>query len=132
MPLPWSDEYLLGIEAVDSQHKGIFDAVHRFYEECLTSAGEDSVEDTLNYLKAYTEEHFRAEEALMEEHNYPRLEDHKQLHKAFIGQLSELVYQLNEVGPSQELADNTAELVQDWLVEHIATRDKQYAPHITT
>lgn len=130
MPIPWSDEYLLGIEAVDKQHMGIFEIVHRFHEECLTSEGEKTVADTLAFLKTYTEDHFRAEEALMEQKNYPRLEEHKGLHHTFLDRFGELVEELNRVGPSQELADDTADMVQDWLVDHIAQEDRQYAPYV--
>ena len=130
MLIPWSEEYLLGIEVVDKQHKGIFDIVHRFYEECLVSEGEKTVEDTLAFLKSYTEDHFRAEEALMEQHNFPRLDEHKGLHVAFLERFGELVHELNSVGPSQELADDTADMVQNWLVDHIAQEDRQYAPFV--
>ncbi len=131
MPIQWSEQYLLGIDAVDKQHMGIFEIVHRFYEECLTSEGEKTVADTLAFLKTYTEDHFRAEEALMEEHKYPRLEEHKGLHAAFLDRFGELVHELNSVGPSQELADDTADMVQNWLVDHITQQDRQYAPYIT-
>ena len=130
MPIPWSEEYLLGIEAVDKQHMGIFEIVHRFYEECLSSEGEKTVADTLAFLKSYTEDHFKAEEALMEEHKYPQLEQHRGLHAAFLDRFGELVHELNSVGPSQELADDTADLVQNWLVDHIAQHDRQYAPYV--
>ncbi len=130
MPIPWSEEYLLGIEVVDKQHMEIFGIVHRFYEECLASAGEKSVADTLAFLKSYAEDHFRLEEGLMEEHNYPHLEKHKGLHVAFLERFGELVGEFNSVGPSQELADNTVDMVQDWLVDHIAQEDRQYAPYV--
>lgn len=130
MLIPWSDEYLLGIESIDKQHMGIFEIVHRFYEECLASQGEKTVAETLAFLKSYTEDHFRAEEALMEAHDYPDLERHRGLHQAFLDRFGELVEELDSVGPSQELADDTAEMVQDWLIDHIAQQDWLYAPYV--
>ena len=41
-----------------------------------------------------------------------------------------IVEELDSVGPSQELADETADMVQNWLIEHIAQEDQQYAPYV--
>ncbi len=33
-------------------------------------------------------------------------------------------------GPTQHLAEQTLEITQDWLVDHIADEDTQYATHV--
>lgn len=115
----WSDDYLLGIEEIDAQHKGFFEATHRLYEAILNCEGEKAVEGTSAFLKDYARRHFQAEEAFMDRHGFPGLEDHKRLHTAFLEGLDSLLHDLQVFGPSQHLADRALEIAQDWLLDHI-------------
>ncbi len=127
----WSDKYSLGIQDIDAQHRRFFDAARRLYDEVLNCTGEESVEDSLAFLRKYAEEHFACEEAYMEKHAYPHLEAHQQLHADFMERLGDLVEDYDIYGaPSQAMADQILELTQGWLVEHIMDEDTQYARHI--
>ena len=42
----------------------------------------------------------------------------------------ELIGEFKESGPSQHLAERTGEMVQGWLVDHIAEADRAYAKHV--
>jgi hemerythrin len=130
MLIDWSDDYLLGVDSVDKQHKQFFTLMHRFHEQCLTSEGEDVALETLAAMKKYAAEHFEAEEGLMREHEYPRLEEHLELHAEFLDKYLELMEQANDLGPSQDLAEQIVDMVQTWLVEHIAEADVRYAAHV--
>ena len=126
----WSDDFLIGIQEIDEQHQGFFDAAHRLYDRILNCEGEKSLGGTVEYLRDYARRHFQAEEAFMREHGYPRLEEHQQLHVAFIESLDEFVEDFNVFGPTQHLADRALEIAQDWLIDHIAEEDSQYATHV--
>jgi hemerythrin len=130
MPAQWSDDYLIGIDSVDEQHKQIFAMVDRFYQDCLKSAGETTVDETLKFLEDYARNHFKHEETLMREYKYPRLDEHLKLHQAFLRKYSEFMEDRGTFGPSQELADSVSEMVQNWLIDHIAQADRDYAAHI--
>jgi len=81
--IAWSDEYLIGIEEIDNQHKKFFEVTRKFYSDILECEGEDAAEETLNFLKDYAAWHFKSEEAFMQKYAYPRLEKHKKLHGEF-------------------------------------------------
>jgi hypothetical protein len=49
---------LIVIDKIDIQHKEFKAKVHRLYEDCLASEGEEVVQDTLDFLKNYATEHF--------------------------------------------------------------------------
>ena len=125
----WSDDYLIGIEEIDTQHKGFFEATHRLYDHLLNCEGEKIVEESIEFLRKYAEMHFRVEEAFMHMHGFPRLEQHKKLHTEFFEELDTLLNDLKVFGPSQHLADHALEISQDWLVHHIADEDSQYAAY---
>ncbi len=127
---PWSDEYALGIQAIDDQHKGFFEAGHRLYDAILNCEGEKMVEQSVAFLRDYASRHFQAEEGFMAKHAYPHLDQHKKLHTEFLEVLDSLVDELELFGPSQHLADRALEISQDWLINHIIEEDSRYAHYI--
>ena len=126
----WSDDYALGIEAIDTQHKGFFEAAQRLYDSILDCEGEHLAEQSVEFLRQYAKQHFQTEETFMAQHGYPYLEQHKQLHGEFLEALAQLVNDLEVFGPSQDLADRAMELSQEWLIRHIIDEDSAYAKYI--
>ena len=126
----WSDEFSLGIQAIDEQHKGFFEAGHRLYDAILNCEGEKLVEESVAFLHDYANRHFQEEEGFMEEHAYPYLAQHKKLHTEFLEVLDGLTDELELFGPSQHLADRALEITQDWLINHIIEEDTRYALYI--
>ena len=126
----WSDDYALGIQAIDEQHKGFFEASHRLYDAILNCKGEHVVEESVAFLRDYANRHFQTEEGYMAKHGYPYLEKHKKLHTEFLEVLDNLNDDLALFGPSQHLADRALEIVQEWLINHIIEEDTLYAQYI--
>ena len=127
---PWSDEYALGIQAIDDQHRGFFEAGHRLYDAILNCEGEKMVEESVAFLRDYASRHFREEEAFMARHAYPYLAQHQELHTGYFEVLDGLLDELALFGPSQHLADRALEITQDWLINHIIEEDTRYAHYI--
>jgi hemerythrin len=126
----WSDDFLIGIDEIDKQHRAFFDAAHRLYESILNCEGETAVEESVEFLKRYATTHFQTEEAFMLKHGYAQLEEHKRLHADFFDRLDLLAEDVKVFGPTQHLADQALEIAQDWLIDHIADEDSQYAKHV--
>ena len=126
----WSDDYALGIQAIDEQHKGFFEACHRLYDAILNCEGEKMVEESVAFLRDYASRHFQTEESFMAKHAYPHLEQHKKLHTEFLEVLDSLMDELELFGPSQHLADRALEISQEWLINHIIEEDSLYAHYI--
>jgi hemerythrin len=79
----WKDEYNIGIEGIDNQHRHLFEIGARIYD--LANANDaydhyDEIMDVLRELKDYTVYHFGHEENLMEKHGYEHYENHKFQH----------------------------------------------------
>ena len=126
----WTDDYALGIQAIDEQHKGFFEACHRLYDAILNCEGEKMVEESVAFLRDYASRHFQTEESFMAKHAYPHLEQHKKLHTEFLEVLDSLMDELELFGPSQHLADRALEISQEWLINHIIEEDTRYAQYI--
>lgn len=125
----WSDDYLVGIDEIDNQHKGFFEAAHRLHDDILNCEGEESVEQAVQFLRDYAQNHFRTEEKFMQEHGFPGLDKHRQLHVQFFVGLDQLIEDFQVFGPTQHLADQALEIAQDWLIDHIADEDTLYAAY---
>jgi hemerythrin-like metal-binding protein len=67
----------------------------------------------------------------MAKHNYPRLDEHKELHATFIEQLDMIndEFEIYTVG-SQDMADRVEEITTTWLLEHIIDEDTKFAKHV--
>ena len=128
--IDWSDKYSIGIPRIDEQHKMFFEGVHRLHEACVANRGEHVVLESMVLLENYVRGHFQDEVAFMREHEYPHIEEHKKLHAVFLKGFLELIGEFKESGPSQRLAERMGEMVQGWLVDHIATADQAYAKHM--
>jgi hemerythrin len=83
---------------------------------------------TLRKAVEYAQIHFTAEEKYLRQVNYPGLAAQKKEHADFI---SEVVKQLKSFEENQNDPAVLVEFLKDWLVNHIAVMDKQYAPYLT-
>ncbi len=126
----WSDEYLIGIDKIDNQHKEFFRIAHQFFMECLADEGEESIHRTLKFLEDYARKHFKAEEAFMKEIKYPCIEEHSMLHIDFLKKYSDLMVEFKELGPTERMVNKVLTVVMDWLKDHIVEADLDYAKHM--
>ncbi|MBF0587661.1 MAG: hemerythrin family protein [Magnetococcales bacterium] len=79
---------------------------------------------SLDKLQEYTVYHFREEERFLEEINYPQLEPHKELHKAFVSRFIQIRRDIHDGKPHYVL--DLFFSTFSWLFEHINTHDMQY------
>ena len=127
----WSDDYLIGIDQIDNQHKEFFRIAHQFFTECLADEGEEGIHNTLKFMANYARKHFKAEEAFMKKIEYSRLEDHAGLHKDFLKRYSDLMVEFKKFGPTEQMVNKILSTVMDWLKNHIVEADGDYAIHAT-
>jgi len=120
----WKDEYSLGVEKVDRQHRHLFELVNKLIERSDSSAGSTLVSETLTEMLNYAKEHFADEEELMREHGYPELESHKEQHTYFIGTTAEL--SINALNKQSMVLDEIVEFLKIWLTLHILKYDMKY------
>ncbi len=119
----WKDEYLLGIPAIDLQHKRIFDCISRI---ALGAADDDRLRAEAEIIKLLRllQEHFLLEESMMQKLHYPELEHHIEEHRQFHSDVHHLAQtSLMRKGgvPSEAL-----KIAHKWLAEHIMVSDKHY------
>ena len=114
--------------AIDREHQ-IQTGLLRAVSEAI-SAGSDSaaVMELVGQLAAYNKVHFSSEELLMRVYAYPDLLPHAADHAQMIAAMDAITATYQAQDPSLAVRE-IAEL-EDFLLQHIATRDKQFSQFI--
>jgi hemerythrin len=115
----WDETYAVGNDDIDEQHKKLFTLAKSVSD--MTDAKQ--VKSHIMDLFKYTREHFCAEEQMMKQIGYPKLDEHKELHEELITKLSNLSTPSFDTDQS---ISQFQKFVYDWLVDHIMNHDKEY------
>lgn len=120
------EEYKIGVELIDNQHKKLFELADKAYmllKDEFTIDKYDKIVEILQELKDYTIFHFKSEEEYMASINYKRMFTQKVEHDAFIKKLEAI--DLKNVDENQdESLMEVLNFLNDWLTEHILKNDK--------
>lgn len=128
--LEWSDEYLTGIESIDADHQVLFRLVNELHEKMDAGLDEAIVGGALDALIDYVDVHFRREERLMQDSNYPDRVAHARQHR----DLSRTVHSLKVLfddNPHELESECIMDFLCDWLNDHILETDMAYVPHVS-
>jgi hemerythrin-like metal-binding protein len=120
----WRDEFSVGVEEMDTQHKKLLAMINRLIEEQHTLTDPKTIADLLTAMTDYAREHFRAEEYLMAEYDFDRKNLQEKQHKEFIDKTVSFLSATN-IGPNI-LSNALLDYLGSWLVGHILTEDMQY------
>lgn len=120
-----------GNDAIDTQHRELIARVNKLTEDCAVGKEKNVAVQTLDFLMDYTEFHFRDEEKLQQEKDYPLLAAHRDQHGKFVKAVEELREMLEEEeGPTEAFVEAVKRNIVDWLLNHILVWDKQLALYI--
>ncbi|MDH5613304.1 MAG: bacteriohemerythrin [Gammaproteobacteria bacterium] len=123
--LPWKDEYSVGIESIDQQHKKLINLINQLQTAVKYSTGEEFEREALDELVNYTKTHFTYEEGIMEQNGYPGFESHKSQHVRMIKKVEEVLAEY-ENEPDSAMS-NAVNYLKEWLINHINGTDKEYS-----
>lgn len=124
----WDDAYLIGLEAIDNDHKKLVNMMNELYLSVRSGEGGSAhLGKLLTELAEYTQSHFQREESWMLKSNYPGYDLHKKQHDGFIEKVGGFQKDFQETGFT--LSTDVLVFLRNWLVNHIRGMDKQFAAH---
>ena len=124
--MPWGDDFVLGIQQIDEQHRWLVDSINTLHDEVVKPSPDVVVVGkVLEGLVDYTFNHFIVEEELFQRFDYPETSAHKDEHNAFNQRIAEVLDQFENSG---KLDESVMGFLKDWLSHHILTVDKAYVP----
>lgn len=120
----WSDDFSVGIQEVDEQHKMLVGLLNQLHEAIRDHHGSATSRQILDRLAEYTRTHFTLEESLMRVTNYPEFPSHKQQHEELISQIRALQEKLDS--GTATISFELLHFLKVWLMKHINETDKRF------
>lgn len=121
----WLDEYNIGIDNIDSEHKQLFSIINKLF--VMAKKGKDTewvCNEGIKFFRSHTDTHFKNEEAYMASINYDRFNEHKKLHDSFREYtLPTLEKELERTSFSKSSLDHFLGVCAGWLIGHTLTDD---------
>lgn len=126
--ITWSDEFVLGIDHIDEQHRGLVEQINALWLAMLHHEDDQVILGIILRLFQYTQTHFIDEESLMRAYGYGDLESHRHAHADFVQYINQIVDTYVEGNP---ISNKLLRFLNDWLRRHILGEDRAFAVHIT-
>lgn len=117
----WKDEYALGVNAMDDEHKVLIEKINALADAMATNS---DLKKPFADLASYTHYHFNEEEQFMRSIGYPELPGHHEIHVRLLNQVAQHGKRIDagDVNPGELM-----NFLNDWLLKHILGVDMKYA-----
>lgn len=122
----WTDLNQTGIPIIDEQHRGIVSIINSFHYVQADERGSDFLEPTANMITEYTKIHFATEADLLEQSDYPDLDNHLKLHHHLITSSKLFAFESKKKDDPRVYLN----FLKSWWIHHINEEDKKYCPHL--
>ncbi len=124
--MKWDDSFAIGIEAIDNQHKKIFEHLLALENSVMKRDPWHILRFFVSQLAEYMRFHLAVEEALLEIVGYPDRAAHCDSHARLVGQIAALEEKLKNNASSENLVG----FFEDWFIRHVLSGDRDYAAYV--
>lgn len=115
-----------GNATIDQEHRELIRAVNKLLDACGEGKGRASMNETIQFLNQYVNQHFSHEERLQKQSGYPGMPAHRIFHEKYKQTLKEITSQIAVSSPTiAELGKLNKHI--SVLITHITTEDKKLA-----
>jgi hemerythrin len=121
----WKPFYSVVDPDLDAEHQQILGILNDLYVALERVPNHPASAALWKHLVQYTNSHFRHEEQVMQEHEYPGLSEHVAQHARLRKRTAD--FQMNA---SLVTNCDLLRFVKEWWLEHIQGEDKKYAPYL--
>jgi hemerythrin-like metal-binding protein len=124
--MKWDDSFAIGIEAIDNQHKKIFEHLLAIEKSVAKRDPWHILRFFLGQMSEYMQFHLAVEEALLEIVGYPDRGSHCDSHARLVDQIASLEEKLKQ----NATGENLVGFFEDWFVRHVLSNDREYAAYV--
>ncbi len=125
--IEWRNEYSIGHDNIDNEHKLLFINANNFITAVQHGLGADRAHLMLEAMTEYAKSHFSDEEHFMAETSYGGLSHHKTCHDSILCVIDALKEQ---VARGDDIAEELAFFIRSWLEEHVSKVDVEFRNYI--
>ena len=123
--MTWQDEYSVGIESIDDQHKRLVAMINELNDAMAQGKGHQALGSIFARLVAYSRTHFGYEEELLSQHAYAGYPQQRREHAELLSKALALQEDYREGKPVISIKLMT--FLKNWLSEHILGTDAKYS-----
>jgi len=123
----WSDDYSVGNEQLDTQHKSLFELLNKLHDGITDKRENQYNDEILLELQHYAVMHLSFEEIHMADILYDDLDKHMAQHDILRAKVGELSSTNSIGGPDRQ--KELVEFLSEWLLKHVINEDKKYSRH---
>jgi hemerythrin len=120
-------ELLTGIPDIDDQHRALFAWTNAVFSLGTVRGDRTVALRAAQFLVAYAEYHFAAEEYAMVASAYPELVRHRGEHAVLRRKLAVVARAINSGAPYDRVTTSLQALLNEWLLQHIRHADGAFA-----
>ena len=119
--IDWQDDFNIGIESVDGEHRQLVAMINELHAAVADGAAIAAVVTALSDIYASIEAHFAAEEQFMRATRYMAFAEHKEDHEVLLDDIRDIINLARSEGSYAE-SRLSADL-RYWFSEHFRTHD---------
>lgn len=123
MRIKWSQDFSVGVEAIDSQHKDLFARINNLDSAMKQGKAKEEIISLMEFLNDYVNIHFGTEEKYMTDYDYAGYAHHKAKHSWFIQELSDIRRKVGAEGVTPDVIILSNNLLISWFSNHVRTID---------
>lgn len=122
--LIWTEQFNVGIEVIDQQHRKIVEYIN-LLDDLHSSSGHSDREigRLIDALIDHTIHHFNFEEKIQEKVGYPYLKAHQRLHVQFARRLTSFQ---TRFAAGEDISAELESFLANWLQDHLKHDDSDY------
>jgi len=129
--IEWSDALSMQNPEIDAEHQEFASLVNDLNTAIIGRHSKDDVESILKRIVTHSIEHFTHEEKLFVQMQYPKTQEHMQLHSELIITLKKILTEIHNSEFSKEWIEMGL-AIKNALVDHILSDDAQYIEYLRT
>ena len=123
----WKEEYKVGIDKIDEQHRQLFDKIEQLLEIAKSGdkrSNQQKCMEIIDFLVDYTVFHFNTEEALQRERKYVSYAQHVKIHTEFKNTVQAYKELLGKDFTAKTLKSFIGTMLA-WRVNHVCVCDRK-------
>lgn len=122
----WRNSFNVGHDVIDMQHRRLFELGNEIINAILTKRPQGDIELLMHELVEDIENHFNAEERIMEQHDAPLSESHKAIHSGLLCKVKSYQERFHEGDLS--VGELVGFIAYDVVSQHITKEDLKFKP----
>lgn len=128
----WTNDFEFGVPSIDEQHQKLFQLSSELMKTIFKEKKADEVDKAISFLDDYIVNHFRDEERLMKEYEYPFINFQKWQHQKFTQHFVRFKKEIRVLDNNNRnfILFRVQLLLVDWLVRHTLKLDTHLGRYI--